>query len=186
MKATRVVANVGWEPPSEGWVMLNVDGASNGNPGMAGAGGVVRDTLGNWAGGFVANIGSATACLAELWAIYYGLEITWRLGYRVVRVASDSQLAVQLIKNRQDPIHPYATLLGLIRRKLSQDWLVSLSHTYREGNRVADWLSKHSLVYPYGLHELTSPPSGVVPLLRDDMLGVTFERHVVASSSSST
>ncbi|CAL1384516.1 unnamed protein product [Linum trigynum] len=184
-RGDRVTVSIGWNPPSEGWVMLNTDGASNGNPGPAGAGGSVRDHLGRWLGGFVANIGTATAAAAELWAIYYGLEMTWKLGFRMVRVASDSQLAIHLIQNRHDPIHPYATLLGLIRRKLSQDWLVSLSHTYREGNRVADWLSKHSLVYPYGLHELANPPPSVIPLIREDEMGTTFERRVVASSSSS-
>ncbi|CAL1368627.1 unnamed protein product [Linum trigynum] len=165
--------------------MVNTDGASNGNPGPAGAGGVIRDAMGNWLGGFVVNIGTATAALAELWAIFHGLELAWKLGFRVVKLASDSQLAIQLIQDRQDPIHPYATLLGLVRRKLSQDWLVNLSHTYREGNRVADWLSKHSLVYPYGMHELVDPPLGVVPLIMDDLMGVTFERRVVANSPSS-
>ncbi|CAL1388604.1 unnamed protein product [Linum trigynum] len=177
---------ISWAPPAKGWVMVNTDGASNGNPGPAGAGEVVRGPLGNWLGGFVAGIGSATAVLAELWAIYYGLELTWKLGHRVVKLASDSQLAIQLIQERHDPIHPYATLLNLIRRKSGQDWLVSLTHTYREGNRVADWLSKHSLVYPYGMCELVDPPMGVVPLLQDDIMGVTFERWVVANSSSTS
>ncbi|CAL1377168.1 unnamed protein product [Linum trigynum] len=180
-RAERVVADIGWSPPSQGWVMVNTDGASNGNPGAAGAGGVIRDMMVNWLGGFVVNIGTATAALAELWEVYHGLELAWKLGFRVVKFASDSQLAIQLIQDRHDPIHPYATLLGLVRRKLSQDWLVNLSHTYREGNRFADWLSKHSLVYPYGMHELADPPPGVVPLIRDDMMGVTFERRIVAN-----
>ncbi|CAL1371641.1 unnamed protein product [Linum trigynum] len=180
-KADRVIAAVGWTPPAEGWVMVNTDGASNGNPGPAGAGGVVRDTLGNWLGGFVANIGSATAALAELWAIFYGLELTWKLGFRVVKVATDSQLAIQLIQDRHDPIHPYATLLSLIRRKMGQDWLVSLTHTYLEGNRVADWLSKHSLVYPYGMYELADPPMDMVAILQDDARGTTFDRRIVVN-----
>ncbi|CAL1357331.1 unnamed protein product [Linum trigynum] len=180
----RVAAAVGWTPLLEGWVLLNTDGASNGNPGPAGAGGIVRDSMGNWLGGVVASLGSATTVLAELWAICYGLDLVWNLGFRVVKVATDSQLAIQLIQERHDPIHPYATLLNLIRRKIGQDWLVSLSHTYREGNRTADWLSKHSLVYPYGKYELADPPSGLIHVLQDDARGVTFERHVVANSSS--
>ncbi|CAL1407011.1 unnamed protein product [Linum trigynum] len=55
--AARQWENIGWSPPLEGWVTLNVDGASNGNPGPAGAGGVIRGSTGLWVGGFVANIG---------------------------------------------------------------------------------------------------------------------------------
>ncbi|KAL0443394.1 UNVERIFIED_CONTAM: putative ribonuclease H protein [Sesamum latifolium] len=32
-----------WLKPEPGWVKLNTNGASKGNPGLAGAGGIVRD-----------------------------------------------------------------------------------------------------------------------------------------------
>ncbi|CAL1361413.1 unnamed protein product [Linum trigynum] len=120
-QSDRVVAAIGWKPPTEGWVLVNTDGASNGNPGPAGAGGIIRDSLGNWLGDFVANVGTTSADLAELWAILYGLQLAWQLSFRVVRLESGSQLAIQLIQERHDPIHPYATLLSLIRRKIGQD-----------------------------------------------------------------
>ncbi|CAL1362249.1 unnamed protein product [Linum trigynum] len=182
--ATRVVQNVGWKPPPQGWYTLNVDGASCGNPGPAGTGGCIRDSSGRWVSGFVGNIGTASAALAELWAVFHGLEVAWNTGCRTLKMESDSRLAIELINNRLDQVHPYSTLLSAIRRKLSQDWLVSISHTYREGNRVADWLSKHSLVYPYGMHELANPPQGLGSILQEDNMGITFERRVVADFSS--
>jgi hypothetical protein len=36
-------------------VKLNVDGCTKGNPGFAGAGGVLRDSLGSWIKGFAIN-----------------------------------------------------------------------------------------------------------------------------------
>ncbi|KAG7572327.1 Reverse transcriptase zinc-binding domain [Arabidopsis suecica] len=36
----RVERMIAWKPPSEGWIKLNTDGASHGNPGVATAGGV--------------------------------------------------------------------------------------------------------------------------------------------------
>ena len=55
---------------------LNVDGYSKGNPGMAGAGGIIRDHMGTWVGGFARNIGYCSSITAKLWAIYVGLHLT--------------------------------------------------------------------------------------------------------------
>lgn len=54
---------------------LNMDGALRGNPGLAAAGGVLRDGDGNWCGGFAVNISKCSISLAELWRVYYGLYI---------------------------------------------------------------------------------------------------------------
>ncbi|KAJ8898838.1 hypothetical protein K2173_008147 [Erythroxylum novogranatense] len=82
----RVWRNISWLLPSNGWMALNTDGASKGNPGVVGAGGVIRDTKGRWLHGFVQNIGIATSFVAELWAIKVGLLMAWEKGYRRVRL----------------------------------------------------------------------------------------------------
>ncbi|CAL1362165.1 unnamed protein product [Linum trigynum] len=43
----QIMAAVAWTPPPKGWLKLNIDGASNGNPRLAGAGGALTD--GVWA-----------------------------------------------------------------------------------------------------------------------------------------
>ncbi|KAL8151271.1 hypothetical protein V2J09_021079 [Rumex salicifolius] len=60
------VAHISWIKPMEGWFKLNTDGASKGNPGAAGAGGVIRNHSGEWVIGFAANLGVCTAPKAEL------------------------------------------------------------------------------------------------------------------------
>jgi hypothetical protein len=45
-----------WTAPLGGWFKLNTDGASRGNPGSASAGGVLRNSMGDWCGGFAVNI----------------------------------------------------------------------------------------------------------------------------------
>ena len=47
----KVFDYIGWKYPDEDWVKLNVDGCNKGNPGKAGAGGVIRDHMGTWIGG---------------------------------------------------------------------------------------------------------------------------------------
>ncbi|CAL1373186.1 unnamed protein product [Linum trigynum] len=126
-KPERVEKQIQWSFPRNGWVKLNVDGASVGNPGLAGAGGIIRDEHGKWVRGFVAKVSEASATLAELWAVYYGLQLARKAGCACVLIESDSQMAIALIKSRHDPVHPYAALLASIRRSLAQDWLVSIN-----------------------------------------------------------
>lgn len=66
---------VKWQPPPEGWVALNVDGSSLGNPGRAGAGGVFRDGVGCWCYSFSTFVGISEILKAELLAMLYGLQL---------------------------------------------------------------------------------------------------------------
>ncbi|CAA7013631.1 unnamed protein product [Microthlaspi erraticum] len=85
---------ISWLPPLIGWTKLNTDGASHGNPGLATAGGALRDGEGKWCGGFALNIGRCTAPMAELWGLYYGLCIAWEKGFTRLEVEVDSSLVV--------------------------------------------------------------------------------------------
>ncbi|CAL1377953.1 unnamed protein product [Linum trigynum] len=149
---------------------------------MATAGGVIRNCYGDWIGGFCIKLGTGSGLLAELWSILQGLQLGWRKGAQFVILESDSKLALDLIKHRSDQVHPYSTILGQIRCVLAQGWVVQLVHTYREGNRVADWLSKHSLVYHFGTYELDNPPANLDVILREDMMGISFPRQVLQDS----
>ena len=58
--------HIRWERPNQGWMKLNTDGSSLGNPEFAGGGGVVRDEHGNWIVGFSRKIGRTTSYVVEL------------------------------------------------------------------------------------------------------------------------
>ena len=62
----RVEKRISWIRPANSWCKMNTGGASRGNPGLATAGGVLRDEYGEWKGGFAVNIGICSASLAEL------------------------------------------------------------------------------------------------------------------------
>ncbi|CAA0811177.1 Polynucleotidyl transferase- ribonuclease H-like superfamily protein [Striga hermonthica] len=57
---------IAWLKPEEGFVKLNTDGAAKVNPGVAGAGGLIRDEEGRWRTGFMAHLGVCTNTVAEL------------------------------------------------------------------------------------------------------------------------
>jgi len=71
----RVVRHVRWYPLLEGYIKVNVDGSSFGNPGNASFGGLLRNNSGVWIHGFSRSCGRASNLLAELSAIWRGLQI---------------------------------------------------------------------------------------------------------------
>ena len=53
-------------PPATPYITLNIDGSALSNPGIAGAGGILRDHLGHWIAGFSLHLGIATNNTTEL------------------------------------------------------------------------------------------------------------------------
>lgn len=64
-----------WQPPPHGFLKINIEGASKGNPGMAGFGGVIRGEQGRIKDIFHNHLGTTTNNMAELMALEQCLEI---------------------------------------------------------------------------------------------------------------
>lgn len=62
----RRLISASWTPSSQGQYKLNTGGSRNNITGMASAGGLIRDSEGNWIRGFTVNIGQATTFAPEL------------------------------------------------------------------------------------------------------------------------
>ncbi|KAG7599981.1 Reverse transcriptase zinc-binding domain [Arabidopsis suecica] len=169
---------VGWVMPTDGWIKLNTDGASHGNLGLATAGGVLRDGYGDWCGGFSLNIGRCTAPLAELWGVYYGLYIAWEKKITRLELEVDSQLVVGFLKTGVSEMHPLSFLVRLCHDFLSRDWIVRISHVYREANRLADGLANYTFSLSNGFHFFDAVPNDVDSLFMDDVIGSTRPRRI--------
>lgn len=72
---------VKWHPPPPNSIKINVDGSSYGNPGRAGFGGLLRNSVGEWLIGYSGCCGIATNINAELQAIEHGLRLAWEEGH---------------------------------------------------------------------------------------------------------
>jgi len=83
---------------TEGTYLLQVDGGSRGNPGDAGAGMVLYDSMGNeiWSG--YKFLGTATNNIAEYTAMLLGLRRAHSLGITTLKIECDSQLVVRQIE----------------------------------------------------------------------------------------
>lgn len=67
--------------------------------------------------------------------------------------------------------HPCFNLIWQCKDLIARDWVVHFKHTYREGNRVVDWLANHALNLSLGLHCLSQLALGV---LQSALVGLTF------------
>ncbi|XP_022852508.1 uncharacterized protein LOC111374112 [Olea europaea var. sylvestris] len=81
-KMSKPTLFVSWRKPADGWVKLNIDGSSLGNPGPCGGGGVIRDHHGNMIAGFSATYGFGSNNEAELRVVINGVELCKEMGFQ--------------------------------------------------------------------------------------------------------
>ncbi|KAG7579199.1 hypothetical protein ISN45_Aa03g033600 [Arabidopsis thaliana x Arabidopsis arenosa] len=177
-KPSRVERQISWTVPLDGWVKVNTDGASHGNPGKATAGGVLRDMTGSWMVGFALHIGVCSAPMAELWGVYYGLYLAWERRATRVEVDVDSEMVVGFLTTGISDAHPLSFLVRLCHGFIARDWIVRISHVYREANRLADGLANYAFSLRLGFHLLESIPSCVASIALDDIRGTAISRQV--------
>ncbi|KAL9840438.1 putative ribonuclease H domain, reverse transcriptase zinc-binding domain-containing protein [Arabidopsis thaliana] len=179
VKRARVERMIRWKAPSDRWVKLTTDGASRGHQGLVAASGAILNLQGEWLGGFALNIGYCDAPLAELWGAYYGLLIAWDKGFRWVELNLDSELVVGFLSTGISKAHPLSFLVRLCQGFFTRDWLVRVSHVYREANRLPDGLANYAFSLPLGLHCFEICPEDVLLFLVEDANGTSFPRAVL-------
>ena len=97
--STKEWVAVAWQKPPTGWVKLNTDGSSFGNPGQSGGGGLLRDAEGRWIIGFARNYGNLNSIMAELWAFRDGLLLAKDQEIENLIVEIDALAVVHLMHN---------------------------------------------------------------------------------------
>jgi ribonuclease HI len=183
-KVSRVVTSshremvfVGWKPPPNGWVKLNSDGSCKDN-GIAGCGGIIRGSDGEWLGGFAKRIGKCSAYMAELWGVYEGLRYVRRLGFQAIEVEIDSSLVVNILNSNKIGSIMGSSLVAKIRRLLQMDCEVVVRHSYRETNRCADALADFGCSLHTNICFYESCPTQFSHLVIADALGVSVPRLI--------
>ena len=87
-----------WKPTPHDFMKFNIDGASKGNPGMAGYGGVIRDEKGCIKVIFHSQLGNSTNNMAELMALEECLEILIELNLHNTIIEADFDLIINSVK----------------------------------------------------------------------------------------
>lgn len=155
---------------------MNTDGAAKKDAGIAGCGGLMRNTDGGWLCGFAKSLGCCHAFIAELWGVYLGLQIAVEHGYMRVVLQVDSQVVATMVQGSHHSTGLGRSLLRALLGRLSD---YRIMHIYREGNSCADVLANE------GCENLSShlvifeqAPAWVGNALRQDMLGVSTRRLI--------
>uniref|UniRef100_A0A2N9FRC0 RNase H type-1 domain-containing protein n=1 Tax=Fagus sylvatica TaxID=28930 RepID=A0A2N9FRC0_FAGSY len=141
---SKAITLIGWQPPPPGFVRLNTYGSVLGNPGQTSAGGVLRDSNGNWIRGFSHNSGITNLLVAELWGLRDRLLLARDLKIRKLIFEIDAKSIVDLLKSKSignTDSHPYSALINDCRYLILSFEVASLHHAYWESNFCADLLA---------------------------------------------
>jgi ribonuclease HI len=122
-------------------LILNVDGASKGNPGPAGAGGVLATPEGEEVESFAVSLGQKTNNEAEYLALIEGLKRAKRLSPSTLLVRSDSLLLVKQMRGEFKVKKYELVKLHLEARRYFPCKGIRFEHVPREMNAEADRLA---------------------------------------------
>ncbi|KAL0349804.1 UNVERIFIED_CONTAM: putative ribonuclease H protein [Sesamum radiatum] len=132
-----------WRAPSSSWFKLNTDGSSFGNPGLAGAAGIIRDSVGHVHLAYQVALGTGTSVLVELTAVWRGLELALIQGLAPLVVEVDATTVITLLQSRVSGKWEVQHLIMRIVR-LQQLLVVDVQHVFRDANATANHLAKEA------------------------------------------
>jgi ribonuclease HI len=129
------IKEVLWCPPRLNWMKCNTDGAATTE--TASYGGIFRDHLADFRGGFAENIGKNSAFFAEILGAIRAIEIAFQNHWYNLWLETDSALVVKAFSNQAlIPWQLRNRCLNSLVRTRNMNFFVS--HIYREGNECAD------------------------------------------------
>ncbi|KAK8643774.1 hypothetical protein V6N13_013053 [Hibiscus sabdariffa] len=143
-----------WTKPEIGWIKLNTDGSvSDGNSSI---GGLFRDHKGEPLYAFFAKTLHQNTFVVELTAIWRGIHLALSLGIRAIWIESDSLSAVKTINGDQSGGPTSGFYLSEIRKLLANFESYRVTHSWREANKAADYVSRMDV----GLEDVVFWPPG--------------------------
>jgi len=142
-----------WQAPAQNSFKINFDGASRGNPGLAGFGGLCRNERGEIVKVFFGQVGFDSNNSAELEGLTQGLTLAISEGWLPAVVEGDSKVIIGIAKKLAAGQVPGKVTRSWRMRKRIEDLQVALAyspavsfqHVRREANKVADLLANQGV-----------------------------------------
>jgi len=128
-------------------LILYADGASRGNPGLGGAGAVLKDETGKTLEEITYFVGQwVTNNVAEYTALLVGLEKALELTASEIDIFMDSELVVRQIKGEyQVKNEKLLEIFVQVQKLLKKFSSYKIEHIPREKNKEADRLSNQAI-----------------------------------------
>ncbi|CAK9162834.1 unnamed protein product [Ilex paraguariensis] len=124
--------------------ILEFDGASKGNPGLAGAGAVLRSVDGSLVYRLREGVGVATNNVAEYRGVILGLKYALWKGYKHIRVQGDSKLVCMQIQGLWKTKNPNMAELCKVAKEL-KDKFASFQISHIDRSPVCPYMIMHLL-----------------------------------------
>ncbi|CAN1766597.1 Putative ribonuclease H protein At1g65750 [Linum perenne] len=156
------------------------DGSVIGRGRGAASGGCIRDGEGGILDAFACNLGRCSITRAELTGAVIGLERAWDIGARKVEIQMDSLCAISILEGGFNLEHQHAGQVLRFRQLRERDWTIRLTHIYREGNHLADYLANKGHSLAYGTHSIRPDDAMVLYWARYDFMGCEESRMIRA------
>ena len=173
-KPIKNITLVRWYPPPPSFFKLNTNESTLGNPGLAGAGGLIRKSDGSWCSGFIRNIGIASSFAAELWGVRDGLILAKQHNIHKIMIELDAKAVIDLLLSDNYTsicCHPLSALIIDCMSLIHSFEEARILHTHHEENFCADLLAKEGSKTLNSYVKLFSPPSIIVSQLMADIWG---------------
>ena len=133
---------VSWRRPSSGWVKLNFDGAVKGRSQRGGAGGLLRDSEGEFKAAFAAPVSTTRPLFSEIYALREGLQLAVDSGVEYLWIEGDSKIAIEMLNGwREAEGDEEKPVMGDCRNLMKRFKGVTARHVFREANQSADHLA---------------------------------------------
>ncbi|XP_077241786.1 uncharacterized protein LOC143882203 [Tasmannia lanceolata] len=147
-----------WEAPPEGYLKINFDGSSLGNPGPAGIGGLARNSAGVVSWAFAGPIGRSDSSEAEVKAAFQGIHRLSKDMFDKVIVEGDSSNVISWLSGKIAPPWRFLSFFEEIADLVSASSIV-FKFVRRSANGEADSLAR-SGVHKEGLEWFDHLPPG--------------------------
>ncbi|CAN1145156.1 Putative ribonuclease H protein At1g65750 [Linum perenne] len=104
--------------------------------------------------------------------------IAWDREYKKVHLQLDSLASVTTILGNKEEDSRHGRTLDTINELRSRNWEVTISHIFREGNRVADLLAHHEHTLDFGFHVNCIYPHEIDSAIWSDHVETCFPRTI--------
>ncbi|CAN1163796.1 hypothetical protein LINPERPRIM_LOCUS32803 [Linum perenne] len=105
-----------------------------------------------------------------------GLELAWSLNCELVELQINSRGAAALFSETGNPKHQHALEVLAFQELCRRNWVVSVRHIYREGNKAAAFRGHN---FPPGVHHFPLLDCNLGYILQYDVMGILTSLQIL-------